>query len=682
MPRNGLAIAVVLALAGVLPAMAAARTQDPALLDLSLDELLKIDVSAASFNASSLRDATASITVFERQELERLGFRHLHEVLNWVPGAYTSRVATTGLENRTVLRGNPGTAGGGLLAIDGQRVNTMQTVRAWGVVRDFPLSMVERVEIIRGPGGARFGGGPSDEVVNVVTRRGDGLVGAMLSPEGGRAAQVMTGASHGEWRLDLRATQEEDETPGYEGLFDRFGRVSESTESSTTRTAILDLGRGSHGLQVLHHESDIEGYYGLNGSINPGDESQLAATWWRYSGKVDLGDWRLEGFASALRQRYALSAVVGVVALPSVGGPTTMIDLRQRGVLTHRNQSGGLTLQRRFGAHTLTFGGETQSGRTTQADLQANYTLVPIFFPFGRFESTGLRFVADGARDRMSAAFVEDDWRVAPDHRLVLGARYDDYEQSGSALSPRAAWVWTPGERYTMKLLVQEAFFAPSLGQLFLQNNPVIAGAPDLKPTQVRTTELLGRFQSGDWLLSGTYYHRDAKDGFVVVPLNGITATTVNAGRQHTEGVEGVVLWTPSPQWRLRLAGSTILEDRYRLPASIAEAPPGQFVSHDTASLLVNWLPVKAWDTTVGAHWRSREGFQAEANDPRVMLQVNWRPSAALRLWLHADNLFNARGVDIDVAGGLGVDPRTGRVARELPLPGREWQLGVEWAFD
>jgi hypothetical protein len=66
------------------------------------------------------------------------------------------------------------------------------------------------------------------------------------------------------------------------------------------------------------------------------------------------------------------------------------------------------------------------------------------------------------------------------------------------------------------------------------------------------------------------------------------------------------------------LTGSTILEDRYRLPASIAEAPPGQFVSHETASLLVNWLPVQTWDTTVGAHWRSREGFQTEANDPRA----------------------------------------------------------------
>lgn len=676
MANRALATGILLALVG--GAAGTARAEDPALLDLSLDELLKVEVSAASFTTTSLRDATASITVFERRELERLGFSHLHEVLNWVPGAYTSRVATTGLENRTVLRGNPGTAGGGLLAIDGQRVNTMQSVRAWGVVRNFPLALVERVEIIRGPGGARFGGGPSDEVVNVVTRRGDGTVGASVSAEGGHAAQLITGAGRGDWRLDLRASEQDEETPGYEGLFDRFGRVSTSTEQATARTAIVDLARGRHGVQVFHHESDIDGYYGLNGTINPGDESRLEATWWRYHGEADLGAWRVTGFASALRQRYVLSAVVAADGT----GPFTAGDFRQRGLLTHRNEAGGLTLQRALGPHTLTVGGETQTGRATRADLQANYTLGPFVRPLGGYQSTGLRFVADGARDRMNAAFVEGDWRLAADHRLVTGARYDRYEQSGSAVSPRLAWVWTPGERYTMKLMVQEAFFAPTLGQLFLQNNPVIAGSRGLEPARVQTTELVSRYQGERLLLSGTYYHRDARDGFVVVPLSGITATTVNAGRQHTEGFEAVALWTVSPQWRVRVTGSTIFTDRYTLPARIAEAPPGRFVSRDTGSLLLYWTPSNAWDATLGAHWRSREGFQAEANDPRLMLQVNWRPTETLRLWVHADNLFNARGVDIDVAGGLGVDRRSGRIVRDLPLPGREWQLGVEWAFD
>jgi iron complex outermembrane receptor protein len=676
MPKHGLAIAVVLALAALTPKAATAAEQDPALLDLSLDELLQVEVSAASFTTSSLRDATASVTVFERRDLERLGFRTLHEVLNYVPGAYTSRVASTGLENRTVLRGNPGTAGGGLLAIDGQRVNTMQTVRAWGVVRKFPLSMVERIEVIRGPGGARFGGGPSDEVVHVVTRRGN-AVGASVSAEGGHAVQTMAGTERDDWRLDLRASTTRDVSPVYEGLFDRFGRVSRSTEESTTRTAVFDVAHGKHGVQVFHHESDIEGYYGLNGTINPGDESLLKATWWRYNGNVDLGGWRVDGFASALKQRYALSAVLA----PGGTGPFTAGDFRQRGLMTHRNTSFGLTLQRAFGPHTLTFGGETLEGESTQANLQSNYTLGPVFVPLGGFEDTGLRFVAEGAKDRMTAVFVEDDWRLSSEHRVVLGARHDRYDQSGSATSPRLAWVWMPGERASFKLLVQEAFFAPTLGQLFLQNNPVIAGAPDLQPTNVRTTELVARIQFDRVLLAGVLYHRDAEDGFVVVPLNGITATTVNAANQRTEGFEGSVIWTPNAQWRIRFTGSRIFSDRYTLPAQIAEAPPGLFVSRDTASVLVQWTPQARFEATFGAHVRSREGFQAEANDPRAMLQLNWRPNDAARVWLHIDNLFNGRGSDVDVAGGLGTDRSTGRIARALPLPGREALLGVEWRW-
>lgn len=676
MPQHGSATALVLALAALAPTGAGARAADPTLLDLSLEELLEVEVTAAGFTTTSLRDAAASVTVFERADLERLGFRHLHEVLNYVPGAYTSRVATTGLENRTVLRGNPGSAGGGLLAIDGQRVNTMQSVRAWGVVRNFPLSLVERVEIIRGPGGARFGGGPSDEVVNVVTRRGSS-VEASVSAEGGHSAQALIDAERGDWRLDLRTSTARDRSPDYEELFDRFGRVSRSAEDGTTRTAIVDIGRGRHGMQVFHHESDIDGYYSLNGSINPGDDNLLKATWWRYQGSADLGGWRLDGFASALRQRYRLGAVVA----PAGSGPFTTADFRQRGLLTHRSTSFGLTMQRAFGPHTLTFGAETLGGEATQADLQSNYTLGPLFFPLDGFEDTGLRFMADDARDRMTGVFAEDDWRINERHRVVIGARHDRYRESGSATSPRLAWVWTPGERSAIKLMVQDAFFAPTLGQRFLQNNPVIAGSRDLQPARVRTTELNARHQFDRVLLTGVLYHRDATDGFVVVPRNGFTASTVNAVNQHTSGAEGSVIWTPTPAWRVSLTGSRIFSDRYTLPPALAEAPPGLFVSHETASLVAHWMPLGAWEATVGAHWRSREGFQPQTNDPRAMLQLNWRPADGTRVWLHVDNLFNGRGSDVDIAGGLGVDPGTGRIARLLPLPGREMRLGVEWRW-
>ncbi len=673
--RSTLSIAVAFAL---LPLQSVRANQaDEAWLDLSLEELLNVEVSTASWNATSLREAPASVTVFERRELERMGLRTLTEVLNFVPGVYTSRVAATGLENRTVLRGNPGTAGGGLLVIDGQRVNTMQTARAWGVVRNFPMALIERIEVIRGPSSARFGGGPSDEVVNVVTRRDEGAVQAAVLAEGGHALQSFVSQSAGPWRLDLRASQTDETRPTLEGLFDRFGRVDASTERDRTRTAIADLGLGTHGLQVFHHESDIDGYYGLSGSINAGDESLLSATWLRYHGRAELAGWTLSGTASDLRQRYTQ----GGVAAPGGQAPFVADDFRQRGLLTHRSTAGSLTLQRRFGPHTLTFGGDTQLGRTTQADVQANYTLGPLFYPLGEFENTGLRFVADGARDRMSAAYFEHDWRLADTHRVVWGMRRDRSTLSGSASSPRLAWVWTPGERATVKLLYQESFFAPSFSQRFLQSNPVIAGAPNLRPTRVQATELVLRYQTERVAFSSSYYHRDAKDGFAIVPLNSITATTINATRQHTEGLEAAMQWTPSASWRLRLTGSTVLVDRYRLPERLLEAPPGQFLSKRTASALLYWTPSSKWDSTLGAHWRSAEGFQSKANDPRAIAQLNWRPRSDLRLWLHVDNLFNASGFDVDVAGGLGTDPVTGQIVRRLPLPGREMQLGLSWAW-
>ena len=675
MPSYRLPLALALAL--LAPLAMAQRRGQAELLELSLDELLRIKVVSASFRPSNLREASASVTIFERTDLEKLGLRNLHEVLAWVPGAYSSRVAATGLENRTVLRGNPGTGGGGLLAIDGQRVNTMQTARAWGVVRNFPLALVERVEVIRGPGAARFGGGPSDEVVHVVTRRNDGRIEASVTAEGGQAAQVLLGETLGAWRFDLRASETEDVSPRYENLFDRYGRVDASTETGRTRTALLDVTRGDHSVQVFHHASDSRGYYGLIGSINPGDESLLEATWWRYAGRFNLGGWTMDAAASESRQRYRL----GGVAQPGGSPPFVAGDLRQRGVLTHRGTAGSLVLQRRFGAHTLTFGAETQVGRTTQADLQANYTVGPVVVPLGGFASTGLRFVAEGARDRQCAAFAEHDWQITPSQRWVMGLRFDRSQRSGSSNSPRLAWVWTPGERTSVKLLYQEAFFTPTLGQLFLQNNRVIAGAPDLRPTRVATTELVVRYDNPRFRLTGTLYHRDARDGFIVVPRHGVNTTTINAMKQHSEGLEGAFAWMLSPTLRMRLTASTLFNDHYTLPANIAEAPPGLFVSRRTASLQWHWTPDAHWELATGATWRSREGFQTRTNDPRALLQVNWRRDETLRLWLHVDNLFNARGSDVDSGGGLGLDPSTGQIVRTLPLPGREVQLGLGWAW-
>lgn len=668
----------MLALAVGAAASVQAQSPDPELLDLSLEDLLDVQVASASWGESPLRDAPGSLTVFERADLERMGFRSLHEVLDYVPGAYTARVATTGLEQRTVLRGNPGTAGGGLLVIDGQRINTQQNVRAWGVLRQFPLALVERIEVLRGPGAARFGGGAADEVVNVVTRRGHRGLEARASAEGGRAAQAWWSADLGEARLDMALSDAADRSPAYERLFDRFGRITRSREEDDTRTAMATASWDRHEVQVAFHESAIAGYYGLRGSIDPADDNTVDATWWRYAGGVAAGGWDIGWTASRLRQRYALG---GVVAAPGVP-PFADGGLRQRGLLTHRVEQGSLTLRRAFGDHTLTIGGEALGGRTTRADLQVNRLTAPPFTAFGGFRSTGARFVADGARDRLTATYLEDDWAAARDWRVVAGLRHDRFGQGGSATSPRLAVVWRPAGDWGWKLLYQEAFFAPTLGQLFLQNNPVIRGNPDLAPSLARTLELVATWERPTMVATATLYRRHAHDGFVVVP--GATpdapSTTANASRQDSAGLEASATWQPAAAWRLTVNASTLFRDRYDLPATIAEVPPGQFVARRTASAWLQWRPAERWDVGLGAAWRSREPLQVGGHAPRVRLQLAWTPTDDLRLWLHAGNLTDAEGSDVDPGSGLGTNA-AGRTVRALPWAGREVDLGLAWRW-
>ncbi len=664
-----LALVVGLGLAFT-PVLAFAQADE--LFELSLDELMNVEVSSASWRTTSLKEASASATVFQRADIERLGLRHLHEVLAFVPGVYTSRTAGSRSDERGVMRGNSGTAGGVLVMVDGRRANAMLAARAFLFMRDFPLALVERIEVIRGPGSARFGGGPSDLVVNVTTRRDASFAGARVGERGTVGAYAGMSQSLGEWRVDARFSDGRESSPEYTGLFDRLQRRTTTEESTHERTALVDFGWRQHQLQLTHHRSDAQGYYGTSGTLDPlgTDIASLGSA--RYFGTVDAGPWALGWSVGAAQQRLSITTI----RAPRGTGPYVQDDLRQRSDLDDRTAHASVTAQRQVSDHGLTFGLETRRGRTPGADLLTNYLTAPPFTYYGEFQPTGQRFLAAGASDRFWAVFAEDDWRVSETHRLVLGLRHDQYRQAGSATSPRVGWVWTLSEHQSLKLLYQDAFVAPSIGQLFLLSSSSIVGNAALVPARVRSFELVGSTNSDAWAFSGTLYHRRARDGFALVPVTNIASRTVNAARQQTTGVETSLQWRPSSTWHVTANGSAVLRDDYTLPTALAEAAPGDFLSRRTASLLTHWNK-GPWGATFGSHWRSREPLQKQNNPWRSLLTLQYRPDAEWRYWVHASNLFDASASDADLASGIGTDAN-GQIMRALPIAGREMWVGVE----
>ena len=161
--------------------------QDPGLDEtalFALDEVLLQETQVASFRAQSVALTPAVVSLVEREEILRSGARDLVDVLQLVPGFYfgvdVSNVVGVG------FRGNWGHEGKVLLLLDGQEMNEgMYSTLPLG--NRFPVDQIQRVEVIRGPGSALYGGNAELAVINVVTRGAEQLQGGAASLTYGQA---------------------------------------------------------------------------------------------------------------------------------------------------------------------------------------------------------------------------------------------------------------------------------------------------------------------------------------------------------------------------------------------------------------------------------------------------------------------------------------------------------------
>jgi outer membrane receptor for ferrienterochelin and colicin len=156
-----------------------AQASQPA---ISLSELLDLKITIASGEENELnqRESPGIITVLTRQEIDALGVTNLFEVLRYVAG-YQFGVDESGLES-FLVRGNYGGAGQLLIQYNGVPINEISfgsTVYAG----HFSIDHIERIEIIRGPGSALYGGTAQLGVINVISKQYSNTVEATVATD-------------------------------------------------------------------------------------------------------------------------------------------------------------------------------------------------------------------------------------------------------------------------------------------------------------------------------------------------------------------------------------------------------------------------------------------------------------------------------------------------------------------
>ena len=157
----------------VILAAGAARAGDPSrevpgdFEQLSLDALLNPTITTATKSARTLEQTPSIVSVFGREDIERLGARQLIDLLRFVPGFYE---VGSELERNVAIRGiHASSPYHFVVLLDGLPMNDF--LFSSSSPDSFSLELAERVEIIRGPGSAIYGANALMGVVNIITRK-------------------------------------------------------------------------------------------------------------------------------------------------------------------------------------------------------------------------------------------------------------------------------------------------------------------------------------------------------------------------------------------------------------------------------------------------------------------------------------------------------------------------------
>lgn len=169
----------LLAMAGWLAAFPSLAANTGDLTELSLEDLLQVEVTTASKYKQDSRETPSQVQVITADEIRQYGWRTLGEALGNLPGFYTS---DDGVYQYLGARGflTPGDYSTRFqLLLNGQRLNDNVYEQAqFG--NPFPLDMalVERIEVISGPGSAIYGSNALFGVINVIARDPSAMQGS------------------------------------------------------------------------------------------------------------------------------------------------------------------------------------------------------------------------------------------------------------------------------------------------------------------------------------------------------------------------------------------------------------------------------------------------------------------------------------------------------------------------
>jgi len=164
--------------------------------EMSLEELLNVKITSVSKKEEKLNDAAAAISVLSNDDLRRSGVTSIAEALRLMPGMDVAQInsSTWAISARGFAETHSRSL---LVLVDGRAVySPLDASVAWDL-QQIMLEDVDRIEVIRGPGGTLWGANAVNGVVNIVSKSARDTQGTLLYGSVGDPHLTMDGARYG-----------------------------------------------------------------------------------------------------------------------------------------------------------------------------------------------------------------------------------------------------------------------------------------------------------------------------------------------------------------------------------------------------------------------------------------------------------------------------------------------------
>lgn len=513
------------------------KAQD--LTEMSLEELsrMKIDeVQGASRYVQKISQAPSSVTVITADDIKKMGYRTLADVLRAVRGVYVtydrnySYVGVRGF-------GLPADYNNRLLfLVDGHRANdAVYDGTLFGSEFILDVDTIERVEFIRGPGSALYGSNAFFGVVNILTRKGKQIDGAEVSASAGSFDSYKGRASFGttlKGGLDLHLSASVYGSQGQSLYYPEFD--DPATNDGHTRDADGESYYNLFGQLTLRGVTVQAAYVSREKTVPnaPYDTvfpSENTKNWdergWldvRYEREFE-GGWDV--LARVFYDSYWYHGEYEYEDASS-GVPVPYLNMDYASGYWWGSEV-KLTKTLFEDRLKLTAGGEF---RDNLAQDQKNYDeTIPMYvYLDSKEESTIL------------AAFGQADASLRDGLRVNAGVRLDHYDTFGNSVNPRLAVIVNPLEETTIKGMYGRAFRAPCAYEMYYSDGYSTKSNPDLDPETIDTFEVA--LEQDLWKgihLTATGFHYQCKDmiQFLQDPADGLLYFD-NVSKVNTTGGE------------------------------------------------------------------------------------------------------------------------------------------------